>query len=139
MRPRIDVVTLGVGDLERSTGFYRDGLGLPLRGMFGNDADHSTVAFFDLDGGRILALYPVEWLAADAGMDRGDMQGGGFSLGQLVADRAEVDRVIDAARRAGATVPEPPQQRVWGGYSGYFRDPDGHLWEIVWNPDMPVV
>lgn len=136
MKPRISVVTLGVADLERSVGFYEDGLGLPLRGIFGNDADESTVAFFDVNEDVILALYPRDWLATDAKVELADRGAAAFSLGQTVASKEKVDEVIDQAATAGATVPEPPRDRVWGGYSGYFQDLDGHLWEIVWNPDF---
>lgn len=136
MKPRINVITLGVADLERSLRFYEDGLGLPLRGVFGNDADESTVAFFDVNEDMILALYPREWLAKDAKVEPAEQGDAAFSIGRTVASEDEVDAVIEQAIDAGATVPEPPRDRVWGGYSGYFQDLDGHLWEIVWNPDL---
>lgn len=137
MKPRIRVITLGVADLERSVQFYEEGLELPLQGIFGNDADESTVAFFVVNEDMILALYPREWLAKDAKVKPGEQGGAAFSIGQTVASKDEVDAVIDQAANAGAPLPEPPRDRVWGGYSGYFQDPDGHLWEIVWNPDLP--
>ncbi|WP_101296206.1 VOC family protein [Halegenticoccus soli] len=136
MKPRIRVITLGVADLKRSTRFYEDGLGLPLQGIFGNDADESTVAFFDINDDMILALYPKDWLAKDANVESADRGGTSFSIGQTVESKDEVDEVVEQAANAGAAVPEPPRDRVWGGYSGYFRDLDGHLWEIVWNPDL---
>lgn len=138
MKPKIKVITLGVADLERSLAFYRDGLGLPTQGLLGNDADESTVAFFDVNEDMILALYPRAWLAKDAGLAPAPPgAGASFSIGHNVASRREVDEVLQQARAAGATVPEPPRDRVWGGYSGYFQDLDGHLWEVVWNPAMP--
>lgn len=136
MKPRINVVTLGVADLEQSVRFYEDGLGLPLQGIFGNDADESTVAFFDINEDVILALYPRDWLAKDAKVELAEGGGAAFSIGQTVGSKDEVDAVIEQATDAGATIPEPPRDRVWGGYSGYFQDLDGHLWEIVWNPDL---
>lgn len=138
MKPKIKVLTLGVSDLQRSLAFYRDGLGLPTQGLLGNDADESTVAFFDVNEDMILALYPRAWLAKDAGLTEAPPSAGAFfSIGHNVASRQEVDEVLRQARAAGATIPEPPRDRVWGGYSGYFQDPDGHLWEVVWNPAMP--
>ncbi|WP_227378474.1 VOC family protein [Haladaptatus halobius] len=136
MKSHIRVITLGVADLKRSTQFYEDGLGLPLQGIFGNDADESTVAFFDINDDMILALYPKDWLANDANVEPTERGGASFSIGQTVESKDEVDEVVEQAANAGAAVPEPPRDRVWGGYSGYFRDLDGHLWEIVWNPDL---
>lgn len=137
MKPRIKVLTLGVSDLERSLRFYRDGMSLPLQGVFGSDADESTVAFFDVNEDMILALYPREWLAKDAKLPPAAAGPAAFSIGQNVSSREEVDGVMAEAERAGARIVDAPHDRVWGGYSGYFQDPDGHLWEIVWNPDLP--
>lgn len=137
MKPRIKVLTLGVADLERSVRFYRDGLGLPFQGVFGNDEDESTVAFFDMNDDLILALYPQDWLAKDAKLPPAPGRAGAFSIGQNVSSKEEVDAVMAEAERAGAAIMDPPHDRVWGGYSGYFQDPDGHLWEIVWNPQLP--
>jgi catechol 2,3-dioxygenase-like lactoylglutathione lyase family enzyme len=142
MEPRVDVVTLAVDDLERALRFYRDGLGLQTNGVVATDlVDAETgaagaIVIFSLETGLILALYPRTELAKDAAIPAGPPQMGEFSLGQLVASRAEVDRILERAAAAGAAV-TPPRDRPWGIYSGYFRDPDGHLWEIIWNPGRP--
>jgi catechol 2,3-dioxygenase-like lactoylglutathione lyase family enzyme len=133
------VITLAVEDLERSLAFYRDGLGLETKGIVATDlVDHETgaagaIVIFELDGGLILSLYPRSELAKDAAVPAGPPRSGEFSLGQLVASRAEVDRILEQAAAAGASV-TPPHDRPWGIYSGYFRDPDGHLWEVIWHP-----
>jgi catechol 2,3-dioxygenase-like lactoylglutathione lyase family enzyme len=137
--PRLNVITLAVDDLERSLAFYRDGLGLQTKGVVASDlVDEETgaagaIVIFNLDGGLALTLYPRSELAKDAGVPAGPPQSGGFSLAQLVETRADVDRILERAAAAGANV-TPPHDRPWGIYSGYFRDPDGHLWEIIWNP-----
>jgi hypothetical protein len=145
MEPRIDVVTLAVADLERALAFYRDGLGLETPGVTGTEypGDERTpggaVAMFRLQGGPILALYPRSELAKDADIPLGPPQSGEFSIGQLVAGREEVERVLAEAEAAGATLTGPAHERPWGIYSGYFRDPDGHLWEVIWNPRLAPV
>ena len=134
---RIHVLTLGVSDLERALSFYRDGLGLPSQGITGTQfhGDHEhpagAIAMFTLDDGLMLSLYPRSELARDAGVDAAHTAGSGLSIGQIVDSREDVDRILDLARRAGATVPGPAHERPWGIYSGYFTDPDGHLWEII--------
>jgi len=139
MEPRLNVITLAVDDLERALGFYRDGLGLHTNGVVAADlVDEKTgavgaIVIFELDNGLILSLYPRSDLAKDAAIPAGPAQSGEFSLGHLVASRADVDRMLEQAAAAGATV-TPPHERPWGIYSGYFRDPDGHLWEIIWHP-----
>jgi hypothetical protein len=136
---RIDVITLAVDDLERALAFYR-ALGLQSPGVtatkFTGDDTHpaGAIAMFQLDGGRILSLYPRSELAKDAGIPPGPAQSGEFSLGQIVATRDEVDALLAKAEAAGAPVTEV-HDRPWGIYSGYFRDPDGHLWEIIHNPE----
>ncbi|HLW96936.1 MAG TPA: VOC family protein [Solirubrobacteraceae bacterium] len=140
MDPRVHVLTLAVSDLERSLAFYRDGLGLDTSGVVGDqyEGDDETpagaVVMFHLEGGLTLALYPRSELAKDAAITLGPANSGEFSIGQLVASRAEVDGLLASAVAAGATITDPPHERPWGIYSGYFRDPDGHLWEIIWNP-----
>ncbi len=136
MRPSVRVITLGVDDLERSLAFYRDGLGLPTEGIVGEEFEHGAVAFFPLAGGLILALWPTASLSKDANIEASRSRLGSVSIGHIARSKEEVDEVIAAARRAGATVTEPPGDRFWGGYSGYFHDPDGHLWEIAWNPEL---
>jgi catechol 2,3-dioxygenase-like lactoylglutathione lyase family enzyme len=138
MKPRISVITIGVDDLERSLAFYRDALGLPTQGIVGTEFEHGAVAFFELSGGLILAIWPRADLAHDTGLDQSPSSPTELSLGHNVGSRAEVDELMGQARSAGATIVKKPADTFWGGYGGYFQDPDGHLWEIVWNPDMPV-
>jgi catechol 2,3-dioxygenase-like lactoylglutathione lyase family enzyme len=139
MKPRLDVVTLAVADLERALTFYRR-LGLESNGVVGTRwVDEQTgangaVAMFELEGGLLLNLYPRADLAKDAAIPVGPPQSGEFSLAQLVGSRDEVDELLETAAAAGATI-TPAHDRPWGIYSGYFRDPDGHLWEIIWKPD----
>jgi uncharacterized protein len=138
MEPRIHVITLAVADLELSLEFYRS-LGLSSAGVTGTDFTGDdenpagAVAMFDLDGGVILALYPRSELAKDAAVPFGPQQSGEFSIGHLVATKQDVDDLLAQAEEAGATLTGPPHNRPWGIYSGYFRDLDGHLWEIIWN------
>jgi catechol 2,3-dioxygenase-like lactoylglutathione lyase family enzyme len=136
MKPRLSVLTLGVADLERSLRFYRDGLGLPTQGIIGTEFEHGAAAFFDLQAGVKLALFGRDDLARDAGIDGFGANPGAFSLGHNVASRAEVDAVMRQAGAAGAVVVKSAQPTFWGGYAGYLADPDGHLWEIVYNPDF---
>jgi catechol 2,3-dioxygenase-like lactoylglutathione lyase family enzyme len=138
MKPRVSLITLGVDDLERSLRFYRDGLGLPTEGIVGKEFEHGAVAFFDLQGGLRLALWPRASLAHDTGLPAGSPGATEFALAHNVASRAEVDEVMEQARAAGAVVVKPAQDTFWGGYAGYFQDPDGHLWEVAWNPGWPL-
>jgi uncharacterized protein len=138
MKPRIHVITLGVNDLERSLAFYRDGLGFPTSGITGTQYPEDDqnpagdVVMFTLEDGLVLALYPRSSLAKDAGVGLDSVAGSGFSIGHLVDRREEVDRLLDLAARAGGRVLGTAHERPWGIYSGYFSDPDGHLWEIVY-------
>jgi len=136
MEPRISIITIGVDDLERAVRFYRDGLGFPTRGIVGTEYEHGAVAFLDLVNGQKLALWARKDLAHEAKVSLGPRSATEFSLGHLVRSKAEVDALIDQATRAGAVVTDPPHDAFWGGYSGSFQDPDGHLWEIAWNPDL---
>jgi uncharacterized protein len=138
MKPRITLLTLGVADLEASLRFYRDGLGLPTEGIVGTEFEHGAVAFFDLQAGLKLAVWPRVDLAHDAGIAQTPPSPTEFSIGHNVASSAEVDAVMEQARRAGATIVKPAAETFWGGYAGYFADPDGHLWEVAWNPQMAV-
>ena len=134
MTPRITLVTLGVDDLERAVRFYRDGLGFKTEGIVGKEFEHGAVAFFDLQPGLRLALWPRTSVARDAGINVGARSSTELSLGHNVASKAEVDAVMAQAARAGAVIVKPAQDTFWGGYAGYFQDPDAHLWEVAWNP-----
>jgi len=132
MEARIDIITLAVTDLERALEFYRDGLGLESRGIIGTEwagddvEPAGAIALFELPGGLMLSLYPRTELAKDAKVPFGPPKTGEFSI--------EVDALLSQAEAAGATLTDRPHDRPWGIYSGYFRDPDGHLWEILYNP-----
>jgi catechol 2,3-dioxygenase-like lactoylglutathione lyase family enzyme len=134
MKPRISLITLGVDDLERAVRFYRDGLGLKTQGIIGTEFEDGAVAFFDLQSGLRLALWPRVSLAHDTGIAVGGRSATEFSIAHNVSSKAEVDRVMDEARRAGAVIVKSAHDTFYGGYAGYFQDPDGHLWEVAWNP-----
>ena len=138
MQPRITVLTLAVDDLERSMRFYRDDLGLPTQGVVGQEFEHGAVAFFQLAGGLILALYPAANVGHEARVMPTTARLGAVAIGHNVASREEVDRVMQEAEAAGAVVTDPPRVRFWGGYGGHFHDPDGHLWEVAWNPQWSL-
>jgi catechol 2,3-dioxygenase-like lactoylglutathione lyase family enzyme len=127
VEPRVSLITLGVSDLERAIRFYRDGLGLPLR------ESPPGVAFFETRG-TWLSLYPRDELAKDAGVPADGAGFRGFSLAHNVRSEAEVDATLAQAVAAGAALIKPGQRVFWGGYSGYFADPDGFLWEVAHNP-----
>jgi catechol 2,3-dioxygenase-like lactoylglutathione lyase family enzyme len=134
MKPRISVLTIAVKDLEQSLAFYRDGLGLPTEGIIGREFEHGAVAFFELAGGLKLAIWAQDDLAHDTGLPKTETCPTSFTIGHNVGRREEVDHVMDEACRAGAEILKAAQATFWGGYAGYFRDPNGHVWEIVWNP-----
>jgi catechol 2,3-dioxygenase-like lactoylglutathione lyase family enzyme len=134
LKPRISVLTIAVADLERSLAFYRDGLGLPTGGIVGREFEHGAVAFFELAGGLKLAIWAQDDIAHDTGLAKAPISPTSFTIGHNVASQAEVDELMKLAARAGAEVVKPAQATFYGGYAGYFRDPDGHVWEIVWNP-----
>jgi uncharacterized glyoxalase superfamily protein PhnB len=136
MKPRVTLLTLAVDDLDRAVAFYRDGLGFATEGIVGQQFEHGAVAFFDLEGGLRMALWKRASLAHDAGVPQGPRSATEFSLGHNVRTRAEVDAAMARAARAGATLVKPAADTFWGGYAGYFQDPDGHLWEVAWNPQM---
>ena len=139
MKPRITLVTLGVDDLERAVAFYRDGLGLATKGIVGAEVENGAVAFFALDGGLKLALWPRRSLAADAGLALQPPSATDFSLAHNVGSAQEVDAVMRQAANAGATIVKPAQPTFYGGYAGYFQDPDGHLWEVAFNPGLATL
>jgi catechol 2,3-dioxygenase-like lactoylglutathione lyase family enzyme len=136
MKPSISVMTLGVENLERAVSFYRDGLGLPTEGIIGEEFEHGAVAFFDLRGGLKLAVWPRTSMVADTGIALAPGQPIPITLGHNVTSEAEVDAVMREAIDAGAALIKPAQKTFYGGYAGYFRDPDGYLWEVVFNPAM---
>lgn len=141
LAPRIHVITLGVSDLERALGFYRDGLGWPTRGIVGTqypdtpDSAPGATVMFTLEDGLVLSLYPRSALAKDAGVDVPQTAGSDMSIGHIVGGREDVDRILEAAARAGARIIGRAHTRPWGIYSGYFSDLDGHLWEIICRVD----
>ena len=133
MRPHINVITLSVGDLDKSLAFYRDGLGLKTQGIMGEEWDNGAVIFFHMDDDLILALYPRASLVKDAHVPASRPSALELTIGQIVDSKNEVDALLERARRAGAKITGPAHERPWGIYSGYFQDPDGHLWEIICN------
>jgi len=139
MKARITLVTLCVDDLERAVAFYRDGMGLATEGIAGREFEHGAVAFFELQMGLKLALWPRTSLAQDTGIPAGKASSTEFCLGHNVSSRAEVDAVMEQAGKAGAVIVKSAQDTFWGGYAGYFLDPDQHLWEVAWNPQWPMI
>lgn len=139
MEPRVTSVTLGVDDLERAVAFYRDGLGLPTTGIIGTEFENGAVAFFTLEGGLRLALWPRTSLAADAGLAVQPPSATDLSLAHNVASRDDVDAVMRQAAAAGGRIVKPAQPTFYGGYAGYFQDPDGHLWEVAFNPGLAAL
>lgn len=138
MQARITVITLGVNDLEASLGFYRDGLGFATEGIVGAEFEHGAVVFIPLQAGIRLALWPRKSIAHDTGLTQGLPAQTEITLGHNVASKAEVDAVMALAASAGANIVKSARETFWGGYAGYFQDPDGHLWEVVWNPAWEV-
>jgi len=139
MKPRITILTLGVSDLERSLAFYRDGLGLPSEGIVGREYEYGAVAFFQLENGLTLALWPRASIALDTGLATQPPSATEFAIGHNVRSKEEVDAVMRQSEGAGARIVKTAAPTFYGGYAGYFQDPDGHLWEVAWNPQIPVV
>jgi catechol 2,3-dioxygenase-like lactoylglutathione lyase family enzyme len=134
MKPRITVITIGVDDLERSLHFYRDGLGFSTEGIVGEEFEFGAVVFIELQSGLRLALWPRKSIAHDTGLSLEAKSATEFTLGHNVSSKEEVDAVLNQARLAGAVIVKSAHATFWGGYSGYFQDPDGHMWEVAWNP-----
>lgn len=134
MKPRITLLTIGVDDLERSIRFYRDGLGLPTKGIIGQEFEHGAVAFFDLQSGLRLAIWKRDSIAHDTGLSKSARSPTEFTIANNVRTKEEVDAVMAEAERAGARIVKAAADTFWGGYTGYFQDPDDHLWEVAWNP-----
>jgi catechol 2,3-dioxygenase-like lactoylglutathione lyase family enzyme len=138
MKPRITLLTLGVDDLERSVRFYRDGLGLKTDGIIGTEFEYGAVAFFDLQSGLKLALWPRKSISQDTGIAVGSTNATELTIGHNVSSKAEVDAVMVQAKRANAVIVKQANNTFYGGYAGYFQDPDGHLWEVAWNPQWVI-
>ncbi|TWT07794.1 VOC family protein [Planococcus sp. CPCC 101016] len=136
MEARMTVLTLGVDDLERSLSFYRDGLGFPTEGIIGTEFEHGAVAFFKLQPGLQLAIWKRQDISYDANVHQAPPSPTEMTIGHNVNSQLEVDKVLEQAKKAGAVVTVSGHETFWGGYSGYFQDPDGHLWEVVWNPEL---
>jgi uncharacterized glyoxalase superfamily protein PhnB len=136
MNPHITLLTLGVDDLERAVAFYRDGLGFETKGIIGTEFENGAAAFFVLQPGLRLALWPRKSLSADSGLPLQAPSAVEVSIGHNVASEKEVDSVMGQAQRAGANIVKPAQPTFYGGYAGYFQDPDGHLWEVAFNPGL---
>ena len=138
MEARITVLTLGVEDLEVSLAFYRDGLGFSTEGIIGTEFEHGAVAFFKLQPGLQLAIWKWQDIAHDAHVELSPQSPANMTIGHNVRSKKEVDTVLEQAKNAGAVITVAGHDTFWGGYSGYFQDPDGHLWEVVWNPQMEL-
>jgi len=138
MKSRITVITLGVDDLKKSLKFYRDGLGFPTQGIIGEEFEYGAVVFIELQAGLKLALWPRKSMAHDSGVSLQPSSATEITIGHNVNNKKEVDEVMAHAQKAGAKIIKPAVDTFWGGYAGYFQDPDGHLWEVVWNPEIKV-
>ena len=134
MQPLITLVTLGVDDLEQALRFYRDGLGFATEGIVGEQFEYGAVAFFQLQSGLRLALWPRKSIAHDSGLPVSARGATEFILAHNVRTKEQVDAVMAQAKAAGATIVKPAHETFYGGYSGYFQDPDGHVWEVTLNP-----
>jgi uncharacterized glyoxalase superfamily protein PhnB len=139
MKPRITLITLGVDDLERAVAFYRDGLGIATKGIVGSELENGAVAFFNLESGLKLALWPRKSLAADSGLALQTASSTDFSLAHNVNTREEVEIVMRQAQAAGARIVKPAAETFYGGFAGYFQDLDGHLWEVAFNPGFAAL
>ena len=136
MKAKITVLTLGVADLDKSFKFYKDGLGFATEGIIGTEFEYGAVAFFDLQNGLKLALWPKISISKDTSIPLQTPSALEFTIGHNVTTKEEVDLVITQAQNAGALIIKAAQDTFYGGYAGYFQDPDGHLWEVVWNPQL---
>lgn len=134
MNPKVTVITLGVDDLEQSLLFYRDGLGFSTDGIVGQEFEFGAVVFIQLQPGLRLALWPRKSIAHDTGLTLSAASATELTIGHNVSSKTEVDSVMAQAKSAGAVIVKSAHDTFWGGYSGYFQDPDGHLWEVVFNP-----
>lgn len=138
MKQKINVLTIGVTDLERSLIFYRDGLGLKTRGIIGEEFENKSIVFFDFNNEMKLALYQRKSIASDCGIKLQPPSSTEFSIAHLVNSAEEVDDIMMQAQAAGATILKKAKETTWGGYGGYFEDPDGHVWEIAYDPRWEI-
>ena len=139
MKPRITLLTLCVDDLERAVAFYRDGLGFATKGIIGTEFENGAVAFFNLESGLKLALWPRKSLAADSGLPLQARSSTELSIGHNASTDGEVDAVMAQAKSVGAKIVKPAHKTFYGGYAGYFQDPDGHLWEVAHVPGFEAL
>ena len=137
MKPRITALTIGVSDLEASMAFYRR-LGLKTDGIVGQEFEYGAVAFFDLERGFKLCLWPRASIARDSGVAQSAASPTEFTIAHNVNSKEEVDAAMAAAKAAGARIVKQAGATFWGGYAGYFQDPDQHLWEVLWNPQWVI-
>jgi uncharacterized protein len=138
MKPRITIITLGVKDLEKSVYFYQSGLGFNTKGIVGSEFENGSVAFFDLENGLKLALWPISSISADTNIPPGPPNPISFTIGHNVSTKQEVIQVLDEVSKAGGKIVKPAQDTFYGGFAGYFADPDHHLWEVAWNPQFEL-
>ena len=139
MKPRITLLTLCVDDLERAVAFYRDGLGFATKGIIGTEFENGAVAFFNLESGLNFALWPRKSLAADSGLPLQARSSTELSIGHNASTDGEVDAVMAQAKSVGAKIVKPAHKTFYGGYAGYFQDPDGHLWEVAHVPGFEAL
>jgi hypothetical protein len=138
MKQRINILTLGVNNLERSMQFYREAFGWQTKGIMGTEFENGAIVVFELSGGLMISLYERKNLAWDSGLDQQPDSATEFSVGHLVNSDKEVEEIMNQAQKAGATIIKPAHKTFWGGYGGYLKDIDGHLWEIAHNPAIRV-
>lgn len=138
MKQRINIVTLGVNNLEKSMEFYQKGLGWKTKGIIGTEYENGAVVLFELDNGIVLGLYERKNLAWDSKVKLQAESATEFSIGYFVNSDKEVDAIMEQAQKAGAKITKPAQKAFWGGYHGYFQDMDGHLWEVGYNPSWKI-
>ena len=138
MKQRINLLTLGVSDLNKSMAFYKNGLGWQTKGIVGTEYENGAVVIFELNNGMMLCLYERKNLAWDSNVGLQPQSATEFSIGYFVNSNTEVDAIMEQAKKAGAKITKPAQEAFWGGYHGYFQDIDGHLWEIGYNPSWKV-
>jgi uncharacterized glyoxalase superfamily protein PhnB len=138
MEQRINILTLGVNNLNDSLKFFQEGLGWQTEGIVGAEFENGAIVVFDLDNGMKLSLYERKNLAWDSGLAQQPESVTEFSIGHFVNSEKDVEQIMENAEKAGAQIIKSPQKTFWGGYAGYFQDIDGHLWEIGYNPAWTI-